>query len=92
MESKKLKTQHGTVRQSASPGALRYATSLVLLMAMGLFASQAQAVGVPAGTPITNTATANFDVGGTPLTATSGPVSFNVDEIIDVTVVQQNSP
>ncbi len=92
MESKQRITQQSKTRHSASPGALRFAAALALLMAMGLFTSQAQAVGVPAGTPISNTATASYDVGVTTLSATSGPVSFNVDEIIDVEVLQQNSP
>jgi uncharacterized repeat protein (TIGR01451 family) len=65
---------------------------LAVLMGIVLIGGQAGAVGAPAGTPISNTATATFDVGGTPLTANSLPTVVTVDEIIDVTVVEQNSP
>lgn len=92
MESKYLSTHTSTTRRKASVGALRFAVSLAMLISMGLFASQAQAIGVAAGTDITNTASASYEVGGTPVTETSPPVVVTVEEIIDVTVVEQNSP
>ena len=51
-----------------------------------LAASQAHAVGTAANTPVSNTATANYNIGGTPAAAVQDTVVFNVDEIVDVTV------
>ncbi len=46
----------------------------------------AHAVGTPAGTTITNNATASYSVGGVPATATTSTVSIRVDELISVRV------
>lgn len=48
------------------------------------------AAGVAPGTVITNTATVDFTVGGTPFTQSSTPSLVTVDELIDVTVTWQN--
>ena len=50
------------------------------------FASPAHAEGVPAGTPIENTATATFSIGGVEDTVDSNTVIITVDELLDVAV------
>lgn len=64
-----------------------------LLTLLGVLAAlappTAHAVGTAAGTTITNTATANFTVGGTPASASDSDV-ITVDELLDVTVVSQD--
>jgi len=51
------------------------------------FAGEAHAGGTPAGTSISNTATATYDLpGGGTGTVTSNTVTLKVDELIDVTV------
>ena len=49
-------------------------------------ASQVQAAGTLAGTPIENTASASYDDGGTTVTVDSNTVSLIVDEILDIAV------
>ena len=49
-------------------------------------ASQVQAAGTLAGTPIENTASASYDDGGTTITVDSNTVSLIVDEILDIVV------
>jgi uncharacterized repeat protein (TIGR01451 family) len=63
-------------------GALYGAAVLVLAFA----ANPAQAVGVPAGTAIDNTATVDYTVGTVTSTATSNTVQVVVAEILDVDV------
>lgn len=65
----------------------------LLMAALVLFSAQsAFAVGTPAGTAITNTATANFDIGGTPQPPVeSNEETVTVAEIIDSTVTWQDS-
>lgn len=48
--------------------------------------SAAMAAGVPAGTPIDNTAEATYTIGGVTETVPSNKVTVNVDEILDVAV------
>ena len=52
----------------------------------GGLATNAWAVGTDAGTPIVNTATADFTVGGTPFTEDSNPETLLVAEFLDVDV------
>lgn len=63
---------------------------LLLASAIGLSAilpgGVAQAAGVAAGTLISNTATASYDVGGTPEQVSSNTVTITVDELLDVAV------
>lgn len=49
-----------------------------------------QAAGTIAGTDITNTAEASYEIGGTPVTQSSNTVTISVDEIIDATLVLQS--
>jgi uncharacterized repeat protein (TIGR01451 family) len=58
---------------------------------LGLWASAAQAAPTPAATVISNIATLNYEVGGTPDTITSPPASFTVDELIDVSLTWQDA-
>jgi uncharacterized repeat protein (TIGR01451 family) len=51
-----------------------------------VFCSTAWAAGTPAGTDITNVASASFDVGGVETTIQSNTVVIKVDELLDVTV------
>jgi uncharacterized repeat protein (TIGR01451 family) len=55
------------------------AAGLLLLCSGSAFAA-----GTPAGTPIQNTATVNFDLAGTPLSLTSNTTTVTVAERIDV--------
>ena len=48
-------------------------------------ATPAYAAGTPAGTDITNVASASYDVGGVPVTIQSNTVVIKVDELLDVT-------
>ena len=62
-----------------------------LALATLLAASPAMADGVPAGTLIENTATAEFsDADGTPQTIDSNTVTVQVDELLDVTATWQD--
>ena len=71
---------------------MRYPLKIFTLAGLGLMFSQpAFALGVTAGTDITNTATASYIVGVTPLTATSNSTSTIVDELLNVTVVGQDA-
>lgn len=63
---------------------------VVLLCLIGLMASEAGAVGVPAGTQIQNQASASYDIGTTPFVTTSGTNIVTVDEIVDVQVTLQS--
>lgn len=65
--------------------ALRSALCLTAL-APALMASQVQAAGTLAGTPIVNTASASYDDGGSTVTVNSNTVSLIVDEILDIVV------
>lgn len=70
---------------------IRHLTGLALL-ALAFAAPLAQAAGVPAGTVITNTATATFeDPDGNPVTVDSNPATFTVDELLDVVVTQNDA-
>lgn len=69
---------------------LKFAAS-TLVLATFLVASPAMADGVPAGTLIENTATAEFsDADGTPQTVDSNTVTVQVDELLDVTAAWQD--
>ena len=71
---------------------MRYPLKILTLAGLGMMFSQsASALGVTAGTDITNTATASYTVGVTPLTATSNTTSTIVDELLNVTVVGQDA-
>ena len=62
---------------------------LAFLLMIPIGALNAYAVGTPAGTSISNTATANFSVGGTPQSPVSSPpISFIVDQKINLTVAE----
>ena len=59
------------------------------VLAAGVFAASwqdAHAVGTAAGTTITNSATANYSIGGVAATATTSVVSIRVDELISVRI------
>jgi uncharacterized repeat protein (TIGR01451 family) len=58
-------------------------------LALGLGSNNAQAIGVPAGTSINNTAQVTYSVGAVSTTATSNTVSVTVAEILDVVVTLQ---
>ena len=64
---------------------LHYIATITLLF----WSFVSYAVGVPAGTSITNNVTVNFNIGGTPGTAFSTDV-FQVQEVIDVNVSWQD--
>ena len=55
-----------------------------------LTASHAWAVGTPAGTPVANTATATYSVGGSGSFSASATTTFVVDEIVNVVVTLQS--
>ena len=60
------------------------------LMCIGLGSNKALAVGVPAGTDITNTAEVTYVVGATSATTSSNSVVVKVAEILDVVVTRQS--
>jgi uncharacterized repeat protein (TIGR01451 family) len=64
----------------------------LLLAAAALAGGQAHAAGTPAGTSITNTATATYSVGGTPAAPVAGSVVITVDELISVRVTPPAAP
>lgn len=63
-----------------------------LLLTVMLMAGEALGAGTPAGTTITNTASATYQVSGTPgtQTATSDTVSITVSELVNVEVTLQS--
>lgn len=66
---------------------MRTMRRVALLCAIGLtLASSASAIGTDAGVDIVNTATANFTIGGSPVTQDSNPETIRVAEILDVQV------
>jgi len=66
------------------------APASALALVFGLASNHAHAVGVPAGTDITNTAEVTYAIGATSLTATSNSVVVTVAEILDVVVTRQS--
>lgn len=66
-------------------------TVLLMLLVPGAW-RDAQAVGTPAGTTITNSASVNYTVGGTGFTQNTQPVAFRVDELISVRVTPPAAP
>ena len=70
-------------------GSFRLLVAAIMSSLFGLCASQAHAVGVPAGTSIDNTAQVTYTVGSLSATATSNTSSVMVAEILDVAVTLQ---
>jgi len=71
---------------------MRHALKLLAIAWLGLLSNQSLwAAGTTAGTDITNTASVDYVVGVTPLTATSNIVTTTVDELLNVTVVGQDA-
>jgi uncharacterized repeat protein (TIGR01451 family) len=68
------------------------AASLLLVLVATLMAGLAHAAGTPAGTTITNRATANYSVNGTPAAVVSSSVTITVDELISVRVTPPAGP
>ena len=68
-------------------------SAVLIIAALGLFVSTGSAFAAitPAGTTITNTAAANYTVGGIPQTATTGTVSFKVAQLVNMSVAWQDS-
>ena len=64
----------------------RLLVGLGVVSLLGLWAPEARAVGVPAGTSIDNTAQVTYTVGSVSATATSNTATVTVAEIIDVVV------
>jgi len=65
------------------------------ITAVGLLlfpAVSALAAGTAVGTPIVNSATVDYDLGGTPLTITSNTTTITVAERLDVVVTLQSGP
>ena len=71
---------------------MQQALRLFVFAWLGLLSSQLiWAAGTTAGTDITNTATADYFIGVTPLTATSNTTTTTVDELLNVTLVGQDA-
>jgi uncharacterized repeat protein (TIGR01451 family) len=71
----------------------RDALRRVLLLTLASSAASpaaVHAVGTAAGTNITNTATVNYSLGGTPATITSNTTSIAVAELVNVTIALQS--
>ena len=67
----------------------RLLVGLGVVSLCGLWAPEAHAVGVPAGTSIDNTAQVTYTVGSVSATATSNTTTVTVAEILDVVVTLQ---
>ena len=69
---------------------LKWFRSLALVALFGMvYSTSAMAVGTSAGTPINNSATVGYNVGGVPQTAVpSNTTSFVVDQVVDLTVAE----
>lgn len=74
--------------QGLSNTSMAIGLALLMIIASGI----AQAAGTPAGTRITNSATANYSVAGIPATAVSSTVTLRVDELISVRVTAPVAP
>jgi uncharacterized repeat protein (TIGR01451 family) len=70
-------------------GPTRLLVAAIMSSLFGLCASNAHALGVPAGTSIDNTAQVTYTVGSVSATATSNTSSVTVAEILDVAVTLQ---
>ncbi len=74
-------------RSRIAPKAAVFCGAALLACTM---ADVAHATGTLAGTPIENIATASYDVGGSTIDIQSNPVTFIVDELLDVTVTSSD--
>jgi hypothetical protein len=61
------------------------------LFLASLFTLHSHAAGTSAGTSISNTASVSYDVGGATVSANSDPAVLTVQELINVTVISQDS-
>lgn len=61
------------------------------LLAVAAVVAPAHAVGVPAGTQISNTAQVSYTIGSTPVTTASNAASVTVAEVLDVVVTLQSA-
>jgi uncharacterized repeat protein (TIGR01451 family) len=68
------------------------AATLLLVLVAALMTGLAHAAGTPAGTTITNRATANYSVNGAAAPAVSSSVTITVDELISVRVTPPANP
>ncbi len=66
-------------------------TSWSTLLVASLFAIQSHGAGTAAGTTIVNQATVSYEVGGGTVTASSTEVEVVVQELIDITIISQDS-
>ncbi len=86
-----IKTRH-QCNNRVGKQVMRQALKLIALAWLVLLSNQsAWAIGTTAGSDITNTATADYFIGVTPLTATSNTTTTTVDELLNVTVVGQDA-
>jgi hypothetical protein len=70
----------------------RTAALVVCLVLWTVFAAPAWAIGAPANTPISNTATATFnDPDGQPRTVNSNTATLRVDEVLGAVVVSNDA-
>ena len=76
----------------ARKGRSKFGLPLLAVLVFLLGGPYARAAGTPAGTLITNTATLSYSIGGVPeAPIVSTPTSLQVDEIINLTLVWQDS-
>jgi uncharacterized repeat protein (TIGR01451 family) len=78
-------------RRTHGSTAATWTGAALILTLLGVPLGGAQAVGTPAGTDISNTATASYTIGGTPVTQTSNTEVITVLELIDVVVTSQDA-
>lgn len=62
-----------------------------LAAVIALLPAFAWALGTPAGTPVDNTATVDYEIGGVPGTSTSNTDSFLVAELLDTTLASNDA-
>ena len=86
--------EKATTMEQGSTSKMRCAVQqylLIIVLAVCLSAPQAWAIGTPAGTAITNQATATYTVGTTELTVPSNPVTIRVVELLSISTVWQDA-
>ncbi|MBT8098729.1 MAG: hypothetical protein KJO82_03210, partial [Gammaproteobacteria bacterium] len=78
-----------TANQTVGSAVMRAQRAFLVCASIALCGTAA-AAGTPVGTVIENTATVDFELGGTPLTLSSNTTSITVVERIDVAVTLQS--
>lgn len=85
-----MREQMTTLIKKGEGNMKRIRMGFLIVAALFLSSQQAMAVGTQAGTTITNTATANYNLGGVPAAPETASDSFDVVEVIRMSMVWQD--